>query len=238
MGLTRLGREILLAIAVVAVVPMIGAVVLGQIAVGEAYRVGVNPQVKAELQRGLEVDRAHILAMRKSAEVMADRLAFDGELTRHLERNKREESKARLTALIGSYEEVVAAELFDGAGQRMLFVGQSEIDDQRFRQLDLDRNVPLADGGRGRLVVTVVTPNSAFHDFQRAGERMADFVRLERSGNLVSRLYLAVYAGFLLLLSVIVAVMAAGVVLSRLLTRRVALVADARAKVGRGDAHR
>ena len=80
---------------------------------------------------------------------------------------------------------------------------------------------------------TVVAPSQPFLEYQRAGELVEVYSRLQSSSELVSTFYLVVYMGFLL--SVIVAALVVGVALSRRVTRRVALLAQATARVGAGD---
>jgi nitrogen fixation/metabolism regulation signal transduction histidine kinase len=101
-----------------------------------------------------------------------------------------------------------------------------------FRLLDLP--VPLdGEPPPGDVLVTVAAPAAVSADYQRAGELFEVYERLERESGLVSGYYLVVFVGFLL--SVIVAALAVGVVLSRRVTRRVSLVAEATERVGRGD---
>ena len=68
MAVRRFERKIVAAIAAVALMPLIGALVLGQRALREAYAVGVNEQVAGELERGLSLYRTHFATLRVSAE--------------------------------------------------------------------------------------------------------------------------------------------------------------------------
>jgi nitrogen fixation/metabolism regulation signal transduction histidine kinase len=100
------------------------------------------------------------------------------------------------------------------------------------RPLELTR--PLGgDASDFSIAVTVTAPAALFHAHQRAGELYEVFTRLQSETALISTFFLVVYMGFLL--SVIVVAVAVGIVLSRRVTRRVALLAEATQRVGRGD---
>ena len=67
MTFNRFERKLLAAIVVATAMPLVGALVLGQGALREAYRVGVNPRVREQLDSGLALYRAHFTALRKHA---------------------------------------------------------------------------------------------------------------------------------------------------------------------------
>jgi nitrogen fixation/metabolism regulation signal transduction histidine kinase len=81
--------------------------------------------------------------------------------------------------------------------------------------------------------VLVTAPQQPFQAYQRAGELAQDYRRLQRGTGQVSTLYLVVYTGFML--SVIVVALAVGIVLSRRVTRRVSVLAQATRRLGAGD---
>jgi len=70
--------------------------------------------------------------------------------------------------------------------------------------------------------VTLAAPSQLFLDYQRAGELVEVYRRLERGGGQVAGFYIVVYTGFLL--SVIVAALAVGIVMARRVTRRVSVL--------------
>jgi nitrogen fixation/metabolism regulation signal transduction histidine kinase len=229
MRLSRFERKILAAIAAVALVPMIGAIVLGQRALSEAYEVGVNPRVREGLEQGLELYREHFVALREAAEQQADAIALDYKLVNAMAEQDVARARKRLQEQLERYPAVRRVRLHGGMGRQVLAVEKEMPTDEPVRELELDRVLP----GSVRATITVAAPARAFHDYQRAGELTEVFSRLERDSALISNVYLVVYVAFLL--SVIVIALGVGIVLSRRVTRRVAVLAEATERVGAGD---
>lgn len=231
MELTRFERKILATIAAVAFVPLIAALVLGREALQEAYHVGVNERVHAQLQRALDVYRAHFVALREDAKRTADAIANNHELHVALERGDRAAMDAELDRFLERYRNVAAITVRAPDGDPLAEAERPErLEPQTMRLLTEHR--PLGVAGR-RMDITVATPAAPFRDYQQAGEIEEVYGRLQSSAEYVSNFYLIVYISFLL--SVIVVTMAVGFVLSRRLTRRVGDLAEATRLVGAGD---
>jgi signal transduction histidine kinase len=73
---SRFERRILGAMAFAALATLVGALMLGRAALYDAYRVGVNGNVRDRLEAGVESHRAHLEALRDDAETIADAIAF------------------------------------------------------------------------------------------------------------------------------------------------------------------
>lgn len=267
MKFSRFERKILTAIVAVAVLPMVGALVLGQAALREAYEVGVNDRVGAQLQRGLSLYEAHFRALRQNADQAATALTNDRALYLALQEAlaigavgaggaggaggaaqdagmsadragtagdspaasaAREALSARLQALLDSYGGVAAVGV--RAGSLSVRASRAERLAEGMRTLEMVR--PLGDSGAS-LELTLSTPAAAFADYQRAGELAEVYGRLSDNASEVASFYLLVYMGFLA--SAIVLSVAAGIVLSRRVTRRVLQLAEATRRVGAGD---
>jgi two-component system, NtrC family, nitrogen regulation sensor histidine kinase NtrY len=234
MAIGRFERKIVLAIAAVAIMPLIGALVLGQRALREAYAVGVNEQVEAELTRGLHVYQTHFAALREDATRTTKAVARDVALHEALATLSPDAQVAPalgvvFDTLLALYGNVVKLELVrDGA---VLFARErAGAQKAELRLLTLDESLSVP----GLLLrVTIGTDAAAFGDYQRAGEVSEVFHTLKQRSGYVSNFYLAVYIA--LLLSVIVVALGIGVMLSRRVTRRVAQLAVATARVGAGD---
>jgi nitrogen fixation/metabolism regulation signal transduction histidine kinase len=232
MRFSRFERKILLAIAAVALVPLLGALLLGQRALREAYEVGVNPRVGTQLRQGLALYRDHFALLKQGAGEVAGSIAGDHVLALAVAASDSEQARARLLALLGSYPTVVKIQVRDGAGRELAQVERSAPQGPDQRRLALERTL-AGEPVPGHVLVTVAAPSARFREYQRAGELVEVYSRLESESALLSGYYLVVYMGFLL--SVIVAALAVGVAISRRVTRRVALVAQATTKVGAGD---
>ena len=229
---SRFERKILVALVTVALVPLVGALVLGQRALREAYEVGVNPGVREQLESGLALYQEHFTTLRHAAEMATDALAFDSELERFARERKLEAVRDRLSERIARYDPVGRVRLLDAQGRELVSVEKRERLGSDMRPLELTRPLGTESSGLS-IAVTVSAPVALFHAHQRAGELYEVFTRLQSETALISTFFLVVYMGFLL--SVIVVAVAVGIVLSRRVTRRVALLAEATARVGAGD---
>ncbi len=231
MKLSRFERKILAAIVVAAVMPLVGALVLGRAALREAYQVGVNPHVRAQLERGLGVYRDHFVALRKNANEVASAIAADYALHDALVRHDLRAAQARLPALLTQYSDVASIVVQDEAGGTLAEAHDPTRAGPLLRPLEITR--PFGAAGLGSACITVAAPAQPFFDYQRAGELVEVYRQLERGKGQVAAFYLVVYMGFLL--SVIVIALAVGTVISRRVTRRVALLAAATRRLGAGD---
>jgi len=231
MSFNRFERKILAALVVASTIPLVGALVLGRGVLREVYEVGVNARVQKELERGLVLYRDHFVVLRKSADEVATAIGEDWSVREALARHDRAQLEKSLGSLLVRYADVVSVSLNDASGQPLAQVTHSERT-QGKRLLPITRVLTLADRTVG-LNVTVATGVGPFVAYQRAGELAEDYRRLQRGTGQLAALYLVVYMSFLL--SVIVVALAIGIVLSRRVTRRVSLLADATRKLGAGD---
>jgi signal transduction histidine kinase len=246
MRFSRFERKILFAIAAVAVVPLLGALLLGQRALREAYEVGVNPRVRAELELGLELYRDHFAMLRRAAEQAADGTASDHALIAAAHAGDGAAAARRLHQLLARYDGIARVRVLSAAGAELARAERAERLTEAMRLLELQRvlggsppperarpDAGLPPAPPARLHITIAAPHEPFRAYQRAGELVEVYSRLQSESALLSTFFLVVYIGFLL--SVIVAALAVGVLISRRVTRRVAVLADATARVGSGD---
>lgn len=232
MAVSRFERKIGAAMVAVALMPLIGALVLGHSVLREAYAVGVNDQVGNEIERGLSLYQAHFNALRADAERTAYAVAHDAQLNLAFEAEAAPTEEARLAllqALLARYTNLVRLDLIHG--EHTSFVQRADIDLGGLRLLTLEE--PLARTDQIKLRSTVGTDARAFGDYQRAGEVSEVFRTLKRGSDYVSGFFLAVYIS--LLMSVIMVALAIGLSLARRVTRRVSELADATQRLGSGD---
>jgi two-component system nitrogen regulation sensor histidine kinase NtrY len=227
----RFERKLLAAIVVATAMPLLGALVLGQGALREAYQVGVNPRVREELDKSLALYRTHFTMLRKHADEVSAAIGADWALREAFASRDRAALRTRVQQLLLEYTDVARLEL-RGAGDELLAEAEASArtrDNARLLQID----ETLSEVPSAKLRVTVAAPARPFLDYQRAGELVEVYQRLERGGGQVAGFYIVVYTGFLL--SVIVAALAVGIVMARRVTRRVSVLADATRRVGSGD---
>jgi two-component system, NtrC family, nitrogen regulation sensor histidine kinase NtrY len=229
--LLRFERKILGALVVAAVVPLLGTLALGRVALREVYQIGVNGRIGEELERGLALYRDYIGLLRQAAGDSASAIGDDWAVREALLSRDVARLDVRLHGLLQQYPGVAGVRVQDASGNTLAEVR----DDQRVagqRLLPIQRLVVLPTGSV-ELSVTVTAPERPFTAFQRAGELSADYTRLQQGGGQLSTLYLVVYTAFML--SVIIVALAVGVILSRRVTRRVSLLAAATRRLGAGD---
>jgi two-component system, NtrC family, nitrogen regulation sensor histidine kinase NtrY len=229
--LLRFERKILGALVVAAVVPLLGTLALGRVALREVYQIGVNARIGEELERGLSLYRDYIGLLRQAAGDSASAIGDDWAVREALLSRDTQHLKTRLQGLLQQYPGVAGVKIQDASGNTLAEVR----DDRRVagqRLLPIQRLIALPIGSV-ELSVTVTAPERAFTTFQKAGELSADYRRLQSGTGQLSTLYLVVYTAFML--SVIIVALAVGVVLSRRVTRRVSLLAAATRQLGAGD---
>jgi two-component system nitrogen regulation sensor histidine kinase NtrY len=229
MALGRFERKILGSMAAVALVLLSGALVLGRRALQEAYAVGMNEQVEAELDRGIALYGAYFAALRADAERTRDAIAADFGLNHALLDHNSAELDQALDAIFQRYRNVTALTVTPGPADARRERPASE--SLGLRTITLV--APLAGLPEHSVAVTVGTQSRAFGDYLRAGELREVFHTLRRRSSYVSGFYLAVYVT--LLFSVIAVALAVGFLLARRVTRRVIQLAQATERVGRGD---
>jgi two-component system nitrogen regulation sensor histidine kinase NtrY len=229
--MNRFERKILAAIVLAAVVPLLGALGLGQVALREAYQVGVNANVGGQLERGLGLYREHFVALRRHAEQTVRAAARDYALGAAAADGDRAPLEAELRATLERHPALGMLTVQDASGQTLASAESASRRGPEQRELSLVEPMPAAPGMTLR--ATVVAPLGPFREFQRAGELFEVYRRLESGSGTVRALYLITYMGFLL--SVIVVAIAAGSVMSRRVTRRIATLADATKRLGSGD---
>lgn len=227
---SRFERKILLAMAAVALMPLLGALVLGRTVLHEAYQVGVNERVRDQLDRSLIVYQQYFTLIRDNADQAADAIARDHALRAAIEQGDRTQTQTALSTALAEHPGVARIVVTRGSAELASAEMKARLDPDTLRLLSLRRDVTESDAV---LEITVSTPASTFREHQRAGELAEVFSRLQAGTRFVSNFYLLIYIGFLL--SVIVLALAIGIVMSRRVTSRIALLVDATSKVGAGD---
>jgi len=229
--LLRFERKIIGALVLAAVVPLLGTLVLGRVALREVYQIGVNARIGDELERGLSLYRDYIGLLRQAAGDSASAIGDDWGVREALMSRDARHLDERLHSLLQQYPGVAGVRVQDASGNTLAEVRDAKREAGQ-RLLPIQRLVALPVGSV-ELSVTVTAPERPFVAFQKAGELSADYRRLQRGTGQLSSLYLVVYTAFML--SVIIVALAVGVILSRRVTRRVSLLAAATRQLGSGD---
>lgn len=229
MRILRFERKILLALVVVAALPLLASLVLGRTALQDTYNVGVNDRISAQLDGGLAMYRAYFRATRREAEAVADAVASHRDLD-NWRQQPTEGQQRRLAAIAGTYPMIRSLEVVPNADSAspVAAVGAQATPSERL--LTLER--PLASQG-ATLRVTVATDAAPFRAYEQAGQVAEVYKQLSRQSDYLSGTYWSLY-----ILCLVVVIAVAGVVAmvaSRRVTKRIAVLVDATKRVGRGD---
>ncbi len=227
MRLSRFERRILAAIVAVALVTLGGAVWFGYAAVSEAFAVGVNKDFRDALERGVTLYQDYFTARRAEADRTVDAIANDWRAHAALEAHDRA-ALARYLDEALDHHPTVAGITVRGAGLELTRTRRERLDETLVRSTDI---TTTSGGAEWTVIVTIEA--EPFQEQARAAERAELHRNLLTSKAEIVRRYVGVYVAFLL--SVIVVALAAGIVVARRVTRRVAVLAEATERVGKGD---
>jgi len=228
---SSIGRKLLLAVAVVALLPLVGSSILGRSALRNAYRMGVNPDIERGLERAVEGYHEYILALRREADVTADGIGRDYAVRQHAVEANREALADDLRAVLSAHENVGAVVVRNAQGEILASAQEPTRMDTTDRRV-LSRRRPLDDQG-AEVEVILTAPLKPFDEYQRAGEVEEVFSRLVAQTNYVANVYVWTYFAMMLVVVAVAAFL--GIALSRRVTRRVAYLAQATRLVGHGD---
>jgi len=230
--MSRFERKILFAIGLSVFLALGGSIFLAQGALREVYRVGVNERFGAELVHGVEARRGQLMALRSGSEQVADAVgwAVEAEMTKRRNTSRLE---SVLQELVERYELVHGIRVTDGEGQEVVSVSREpDPSGASMRTTTRDRHV---EAGRTKLLIAVkvAVPDVYFERLQEAGAASDVYSRLQRQSASVSDVYVWVF-GVMVFLVIVVAFLI-GAIVSRRVTRRVTVLADASRQVGAGD---
>ena len=230
--MSRFERKILFAIGLAVFLTLGGSVFLAQRALREVYLVGVNPRFGAELVHGVEARRGQLMALRSASEQVADAVswAVEAELA---EGRSNTELEPLLRELVERYEGVRSIRITGETDRELARVSRGPDPSGRAVRATVRERVVQARGRTLRIGVEVVVPEVYFERLQEAGEVADVYSRLQRQSATVSDIYVWVF-GVMAFLVIVVAFLI-GAVVSRRVTRRVAVLAEASRKVGAGD---
>ncbi len=228
----RLERKLVLLLLAVVASSLAASLGAGWLALRDAYSVGVNERIDAELRSGLAAHRDRIRLLRKLAERSADRIALDPGL-RHAARSKRrEEAEERLRELLASNDSFVRIELRSLSWR--ISVARTSPRVASGPALELERTLPGLQGSApASLHLTARLPTHFLADYRRAGELQQDYAVLLEGRRTVTRAYLLVYLGVLGAASALLLTLALAA--TRRVARRVRQLAEAARRVGSGD---
>ena len=233
--MSRFERKILFAIGLSVFLTLGGSIFLAQGAVREVYRVGVNERFGAELVHGVEARRGQLMALRSASRAGLRRRRVRGRGRADGAPATRRRLEARLQELLQRYDIVVRGiRVTDGANVEVARVSRAlDPTAPPMRTTTRDREVEVR-GAELRIAVEVAVPEVYFERLQEAGAvARRVLARLQRQSASVSDVYVWVF-GIMAFLVIVVAFLI-GAIVSRRVTHRVTVLAEATRQVGAGD---
>jgi nitrogen fixation/metabolism regulation signal transduction histidine kinase len=230
--MSRFERKILFAIGLSVFLTLGGSLFLAQRAFRDVYAVGVNPRFGAELVHGVEARRGQLMALRSGSEQAADAAQFA--VSAALVGGRPESDLGPvLQGLLDRYPAVRSIRVTDESGSEIARVSRPPDPSGAVVRATLrERTVDVDDRTLG-IGVEVTVPEVYFERLQQAGEVADVYSRLQRQSATVSDIYVWVF-GVMAFLVIVVAFLI-GAVVSRRVTRRVMMLAEASRQVGTGD---
>ena len=230
--LSRFERKIVAAMALVALAPLAGALLIGRSALLDAYSRGVNPEVREQLEEGVQIHRKYLVSLRDDAEHVADAVGGSAALRDALTDLDNPAVAPVLENFMRVYPSLGAVAVIDGDIELARVADADRLDPTINRPLIQKRPITIGEQ-RLQVELTLVAPRDVFEALQVAGDRADIFARLESQSAYVSETYARVYLGAL---SVVIALaLLLALFYARRLTRRVTVLAEATRRVGAGD---
>ncbi len=242
MGRFMLGkteRNLAVVILVTALLPLASAMVLAYSLLGYASSVWLRPEVEQELERGIDLYKDYIRAIKDDMKHQTEAIAGDLALRDAVGKGDGAASRRALDALFPRYSQLVSLEVETEDGRPIATHDRGRpLDEETERKLQVRRELgPLAPPGVERpgptLVATFAFDRRFEHELERAGEIHEAYAQLqkERTG-----VYAGYFEAFAVLLGItVVATVVLGLFLARGITSRIGRLASAINEVAAGN---
>ncbi len=232
-----MGRRVVLAVLVTAVIPLVAALFLARTMVARVSATAFQPEFGAHLDRALGVYADLARTIKQGMRHEADAIAMQPGLSRVAKEGDGDRIKAELARAFSAHPSLVSLKVEDGSGR---VLGKHErdkpVDPLAERTLLVRRPLGEATEDDGPfLLATFAAPYTRFAEMEAAQEFVQAYHQLERHHReeYVDRTYTRAFGllfGLLILLAAI-----CGLVVARPVTRRIAELAAATRPVAAGD---
>jgi nitrogen fixation/metabolism regulation signal transduction histidine kinase len=223
--LRKTEHRLALVILLTAILPLASAMMLAYSLLKSASSVWLRPEVELELERGIDVYKDYVAAVKDGMKQQADALAGDEALRAAARRHDPAGSEAALRALLPRHSQLVSLSVEEADGRTLAFVDRGRpLDETIERRLDLLR--PLATDQPGPLLHATFAFNRRYEQqLERAGAIHDTYAQLE---NKRAQVYGGYFQAFAALLGITaVATVVLGFLLARGITRRISRLANA-----------
>ncbi len=232
-------RRIAVVVLVTALVPLASAMLLAYSMLGRAAAVGVQPEVEQQLERGIDLYKAYIGAVKQGMKHEADAIAGDAALRGAARSGDARGLAQALAAIFPRYDGLVSLTV-EASDERETVPPAAlashdrgrPIDDAEERKLEVRRSLGT-EGGGPVLVATFAFDRRYERELERAGQIHDSYAQLEKER---ARLYAPYLDAFAALLGItVVATAVLGIFMARSVTHRISGLAAAIDKVAAGN---
>ena len=229
----KIERRLATAILLTAVVPLVAALLLANSLFGQASAIWFNPEVGRQLDRGVDVFRDYVKAIKDDMDHQTDAIAADEVLREAAKKDNSELVEAELVALFPHFPELVALSVEGSHGETLAVRDRGRpVDGSTERSRAVHR--PLTEDPDGASVTATFAINrKRLDDLERTGEVVTKYHALEQARGELYRGYVLAFGALLgatMLLTVVL-----GIQLAQRVTKRINGLAAGISLVGAGD---
>jgi nitrogen fixation/metabolism regulation signal transduction histidine kinase len=240
-------RRIAFVVLVTALVPLASAMLLAYSMLGRAAAVGVQPEVEQQLERGIDLYKDYVGAVKQGMKHATEAIAGDASLREAAHKGDPRMTGEALGALFGKYPGLVSLSVQDPSGATLATRDRGKpLDDTEERKLEVERSLgdgrspaspePGRDQGFGAgpmLIATFAFDRRYERELERAGAIHDGYAQLEKERARLYAPYLNAFAALLGITVVVTAVL--GFFMARSVTHRISGLAAAIDKVAAGN---
>ncbi len=217
--LRKTEHRLALVILMTAILPLASAMLLAYSLLNYASSVWLRPEVELELDRGIDLYKDYIRAIKDDMKHQTDAIAADEGLRDAVRRGGGDAADRALAALFPRFGPLVSVAVEDGRGQTIAnFDRGRPLDEATERKLEVRRDLGDA-RTEATLVATFAFDRRYEKDLVRAGEIHDAYSQLEKER---AKIYAGYFEAFALLLgTTVIATVVLGFLLARGITRRI-----------------
>lgn len=226
-------RRLAVVVFITATLPLIAAVWLANKMFSQASAIWFNPEIGKQLDRGVDVTKDYVKAIKDDMRHQTDAIAADEVLREAAKKHNSELVEAQIDTIFPRYPELVKLQILDADGNVLAERDRGRpVDEATERSLDVAR--PLTDDEAGPMAAaTFAIDRKRLDELETTGNVVTKYHQIEASR---SELYQGYIYAFAVLLGItILLTLMLGTVLARGVTRRINRLATAIEKVGQGD---
>ena len=231
----RTERRLALAILLTAIIPLVAALLLANSLFSQASASWFNPEVGTQLDRGVDVYKDYVKAIKDDMRHQTDAIAAD-ELLREAARKRNSETiETQLDALFSHFPELVTLSIEDDEGHVLARRDRGRpVNDATERSLEVRRPFGGTDAESGASVLaTFAIDRRRLDELESTGAVVTRYHALEASRSELYRGYM--YAFGALLGATMLITLTLGILLARGVTRRINRLGAAIGLVAQGD---